>query len=153
MKVLQALYAYHQSEIKDLKSAKSFLKKSINGIEDTFINILQFSSDLFHFIKTNYNPADRHLKLKTDSGLAFNYLSNNKCLNVLTEFPKSKELFTAASYNWAKEKDFLFLIYKQIGETDLIMKMENRDINDFETNREFLLEFYKYLIETSDDFN
>jgi N utilization substance protein B len=153
VKVLQAVYAYHQSEVKDLRSAKSFLKKSIHGIEDTFINILQFPYDLFHFVKTNYNPADKHLKVENGSGSVFNYLSDNKSLDVLTSHPKSKDLFTAASYNWGKENDFLFLMYKQIGETDWIKQLENQDSSDFNKSHEFLTNLYKYLIETSDDFN
>lgn len=153
MKVLQAVYAYHQSEVKDLRSAKSFLKKSIHGIEDTFINILQFPYDLFHFVKTNYNPADKHLKVKNESGSVFNYLSENKCLDLLINHPKSKDIFTSSSYNWNKDSDFLFLIYKQIGEADWIQKFENEDSNDFSRSHEFLTTLYKYLIETSDDFN
>ena len=153
VKVLQAVYAYHQSEVKDLRSAKSFLKKSIHGIEDTFINILQFPDDLFHFVKTNYNPADKHLKVKNESGSVFNYLSENKCLDLLINHPKSKDIFTSSSYNWNKDSDFLFLIYKQIGEADWIQKFENEDSNDFSRSHEFLTTLYKYLIETSDDFN
>ena len=153
VKVLQAVYAYHQSEVKDLRSAKSFLKKSIHGIEDTFINILQFPYDLFHFVKTNYNPADKHLKVKNESGSVFNYLSENKCLDLLINHPKSKDIFTSSSYNWNKDSDFLFLIYKQIGEADWIQKFENEDSNDFSRSHEFLTTLYKYLIETSDDFN
>lgn len=153
MKVLQAVYAYHQSEVKDLRSAKSFLKKSIHGIEDTFINILQFPYDLFHFVKTNYNPADKHLKVKNESGSVFNYLSDNKCLDLLINHPKSKEIFTSSSYNWNKDSDFLFLIYKQIGDSDWIEKFENEDSNDFARSHDFLTTLYKYLIETSEDFN
>lgn len=153
VKVLQAVYAYHQSEIKDLRLAKSFLKKSIHGIEDTFINILQFPYDLFHFVKTNYNPADKHLKVKNESGSVFNYLSDNKCLDLLVNNPKSKEIFTSSSYNWNKDSDFLFMIYKQIGEADWIQKFENEDSNDFSRSYEFLTTLYKYLIESSEDFN
>ena len=153
VKVLQAVYAYHQSEVKDLRSAKSFLKKSIHGIEDTFINILQFPYDLFHFVKTNYNPADKHLKVKNESGSVFNYLSDNKCLDLLVNNPKSKEIFTSSSYNWNKDSDFLFMIYKQIGEADWIQKFENEDSNDFSRSHEFLTTLYKYLIEGSEDFN
>ena len=153
VKVLQAVYAYHQSEIKDIRSAKSFLKKSINGIEDTFINILQFSSELFHFVKTNYNPSDKHLKVKDEVVSMFNYLSANKCLESLVTNSGSKELFTMPSYNWAKDKDFLFMMYKQIGETDLVKQLNEKDLTDFENSKQFLLDLYKYLIETSDDFN
>ncbi len=153
VKVLQAVYAYHQSEVKDLKSAKSFLKKSINGIEDTFINVLQFPNELFHFVKTNYNPADKHLKVKDEINSVFNTLSKNSCLDELITNPKSKELFTMPSINWNKDNDFLSLIYKQIAETDWVKQLAADDINDFATNREFLLKLFKYLIEASDDFN
>lgn len=153
VKVLQAVYAYHQSEVKDLRSAKSFLKKSIHGIEDTFINILQFPYDLFHFVKTNYNPADKHLKVKNGTGSVFNYLSTNTCLDILTSNPKSKDLFTMPSYNWGKDSDFLFMIYKQIAETDWVKNLENEDSSEYAKSHEFLLNLYRYLIETSDDFN
>lgn len=153
VKVLQAVYAYHQSEVKDIRSAKSFLRKSINGIEDTFINILQFPYDLFHFVKTNYNPADKHLKIKNESGSLFSYLSENKCLDLLTGHPKTKEIFTSSSYNWNKDSDFLFTIYKQIGESDWIKQFENTNSSDYSRSYEFLTTLYKYLIETSEDFN
>lgn len=153
MKVLQAVYAYHQSDVKDIKSARSFLKKSINGIEDTFINVLQFPFELFHFVKTKYNPQDRHLQIKEDALIIYNYLSKNSCLDIMVSHPQSKPLFNMPSYNWGKESDFLFTIYKQIGETDWIKELTEIQADDFEKEKEFLLFLYKYLIESSDDFN
>lgn len=153
MKVLQAVYAYHQSDVKDLRSAKSFLKKSINGIEDTFINVLQFPNELFHYVKTNFNPADKHLKVKDNINSAFNILSKNKCLDILLAHPKTKALFSMPSVNWNKDNDFLSLIYRQLVETEWIKELDSDEISDFNSNHEILLSLYKYLIEFSDDFN
>ncbi len=153
VKVLQAVYAYHQTEIKDIRTTKSFLRKSINGIEDTFHSILQFPDDLFHFVNTSHNPADKHIKVDQEKELTFQFLSSNQCLNALLTEPKSKDLFAKPSYKWGKDSDFISLIYKQIIETDWFQKCVSDPNRDFKSSKEFLITLYQYLIESSDDFN
>ncbi len=153
VKALQAVYAYYQSEVKDKKSARSFLKKSILGVEDTFINILQFADDLFQFIKLKYNPADQHLDAKREKVLNFDLLSKNLCLELLINNSKTSSLFNKPSYNWVRDEDFLFLIYRQISESDWLKNTNLEAGENFETDKQFLLQLYKYLVETSEDFN
>lgn len=150
--MLQAVYAYHQSEVKDLKSAQAFLKKSIVGIEDTFMSIFQFPHDLFHYVKLNYDPLEKHIKRTNEEAIEYELLSGNKCLQLLEHHEKSKNLFSAPSYNWASDPDFLKLIYNQVSEADWIQEFKNGE-PDFEKSREFLSELFKYLIEVSDEFN
>ncbi len=151
--MLQAVYAYHQTEIKDLKNSKSFLRKSITGIEDTFNSVLQFPDDLFHYAILHFNPADKHIKVEKEKEVSFQFLSANECLDAMLVDPKSKDLFKKPSYNWAKDADFLSLIYKQINETDWFKQQCSNPNQDFNSSREFLIAFYQFLIESSDDFN
>jgi len=153
VKVLQALYAYHQSEVKDKRSAKSFLKKSILGIEDTFINVMQFASELFLFVKMKHNPIDKHLKAKDEEILNYNLLSKNSCLDLMETHPLTRDIFSQPSYNWTRDEDFMVLIYKQISDADWFREMADGYSEDFEKNKQFLAHLYKYLVEISEDFS
>ena len=153
VKVLQAVYAYHQSEVKSLNASQSFLKKSVTGIEDTFCNVMQFVSELFHFVNLNYNPADKHLKSTNENNSIFNLLSSNTCLTILINNSKTKDVFGISSYNWTSDNDFLFLIYKQLCDTDFVITIAEQENKTFDEAKHFLNTLYKFLIESSDDFN
>lgn len=153
VKVLQAVYAYHQSEVKDKKSARAFLKKSIMGIEDTFINCVQFSNEFFSFVKIKFNPVDKHIQASALEMWNFQLLSGNTCLDVLINNPQTSTLFTKPSVNWTRDEDFLIMIYKEIMETPWFQEFSEDKSESFDKSQRFLVALYKYLIETSENFS
>lgn len=153
VKVLQAVYAYHQSEVKDKKSARAFLKKSIMGIEDTFINCVQFSNEFFSFVKIKFNPVDKHIQASALEMWNFQLLSGNSCLDVLINNNQTSTLFTKPSVNWTRDEDFLIMIYKEIIETPWFQEFSEDKSESFDKSQRFLVALYKYLIETSENFS
>jgi len=153
VKVLQAVYAYHQSEVKDKKSARAFLKKSIMGIEDTFINCVQFSNEFFSFVKIKFNPVDKHMQATALEMWNFQLLSGNSCLDVLLTDKETSAIFNKPSVNWTRDEDFLIMIYKEIAETSWFQEFSEDKSESFDKSQRFLTQLYKYLIETSENFN
>lgn len=153
VKVLQALYAYHQSEHSDKKTSLAFLKKSILGIEDTFINCFQFADDFFNYVQLKYNPAGKHLQAGREELNSFRWLSGNECLEMLEKHPNSAGLFQKPSVNWTRDEDFLNLMYREIAASAWFIEFIGQQEEGFDAHRNFLMRFYKYLIETSEEFN
>ncbi|MCB9252800.1 MAG: transcription antitermination factor NusB [Flavobacteriales bacterium] len=153
VKVLQALYSYHQSEVKDLKSSQKFLKKSVLGIEDTFINILQFSNEFFEYVKRRHNPSDKHLSSTHSEMNKFRWLSSNKVLDNLLSFEQTASLFNKPSMNWNSDEDFLNSIYKEICSREWFIELVETNPDDFDKASLFIQKMYKYLIEISENFD
>jgi N utilization substance protein B len=153
VKVLQAVYAYHQSEVKEKRSALSYLRKSILGIENTYTGVLQFVAELFNQVKTKMNPNDKYLKATDISLRNYHIMTNNMCLDLLLEHTDTASLFTRPSYNWSADDDFLKLIFRKVIETAWFEKFVNDEVQSFSKDQNFLLEIVKYLVEECEDFN
>lgn len=154
IKVLQGIYAYHQSENKSQKTSISFIDKSVKGIENTFIDLLQFSFDFFYYVDLKFVNADKYLKQpKTNISKKNLILSKNLFLDILKRNKQIEILLNRTAHNWNKEHDFLFSIYKKIAEEDWFKKFEESHTENIENDRNFILEFYRFLITKSDDFN
>lgn len=61
LKVLQSLYAYHQSEVKDLQKGEQELLKNIEKMSETYILSLKLVDDLIHY--TQHWADERDAKM------------------------------------------------------------------------------------------
>ncbi|MCC6722816.1 MAG: transcription antitermination factor NusB [Bacteroidia bacterium] len=154
IKVLQGIYAYHQSENKSQKTSILFIDKSVKGIENTFIDLLQFSFDFFYYVDLKFVNADKYLKQsKTNISKKNLILSKNLFLDILKRNKQIEILLNRTAHNWNKEHDFLFSIYKKIDEEEWFKKFEESNTENIENDKNLILEFYRFLITKSDDFN
>lgn len=154
IKVLQEIYAYHQAENKSLRETKTFILKSVKGIEKTFIDLVQFSFELFDYVNQKFINADKYLKSnKSHHSLKNLILSDNLFLNHIKTNPKIVEILNKVSHNWTREDDFMFSIYKKITEEDWFKIVEEKYNKDFETDKNLIMELYRFIILKSEDFN
>ncbi|NUM31478.1 MAG: transcription antitermination factor NusB [Bacteroidetes bacterium] len=153
IKVLQGVYAYYQSENKNLRESILFIEKSIKGIEKTFIDLIQFVFELSHFAEIKHNKTEKYLKTNNELPSKIKLLSENSFLNFLNTNNKIKEILKKPSYNWSRDDDFLLLIFKKITEEEWFKNFEEKYTKNFETDRNIILELYRFLILKSEDFN
>ncbi len=146
--VLQALYAFRQSENSDILIAEKQIYKRINDIYRLFIYQLSFLHYLHKFInetienaKNKYYPSDeeRNPNTRFVDNEFFKFLENNN------DFNEKINLF---KINWREEREIFRKIYLILKKSPGYNEYLNSDDKSFEKDKNFLVKiYYKYVCE------
>ncbi|WP_121248976.1 transcription antitermination factor NusB [Mucilaginibacter phyllosphaerae] len=93
VKVLQSLYAFHQSDTKDIKLHEKHLLQSIDQVFEMYIWMLSLISEVIDYASTDAaERANKHLPTKEDLNASVKILSNRFLLSL----QENKEYILAA---------------------------------------------------------
>lgn len=149
VKVLQEIYACHQSEETDLNKAEKHLLESVDNLYQLFVYQLSFWVEVKRFAErrieenqTKNFPTfeDLHPNMKFVNNRVLDMLDNNKHLLALEEQYK---------INWADyREDFIRGFYNRLREYPEYQAYMNSSVDSFEDDRKFLLAIVdKYMAE------
>ena len=149
VKVLQEIYACHQSEETDLNKAEKHLLESVDNLYQLFVYQLSFWVEVKRFAerrieekRTKNFPTyeDLHPNMKFVNNRVLDMLDNNKHLLALEEQYK---------INWADyREDFIRGFYNHLREYPEYQAYMNSSEDSFEDDRKFLVSIVdKYMAE------
>ncbi len=92
VKVLQALYAYHQSDSKDIKYHEKLLLQSIDKVNEMYISMLSLIAEVIDYASTDAEErANKHLPTAEDLKPNLKILNNK----FITSLKQNKEYLAA----------------------------------------------------------
>jgi N utilization substance protein B len=147
VKVMQSIYALHQSQSGDLEKEEKFLFYSLENIQDLYLVMI---STLIELKKTEqvflHKSSLKHL-VTSEERNPNNKFVNNKVIQLLTDSNHiSISLENKKIDNWETHDDYIQLLLRLIKESDLYAKyMSNRD-NNFEEDKQFVLDVFAEII-------
>lgn len=105
VKVLQDLYAYHQSQETNLAQAERQLLKDIDGLYELFIYMLSFWVEVKRFAEQRIDE-NKHKIFTTEEDLNPNLkFVNNRILNALGNNKQFQVLEDSYKINWGDDRD------------------------------------------------
>lgn len=105
VKVLQDLYAYHQSQETNLAQAERQLLKDIDGLYELFIYMLSFWVEVKRFAEQRIDE-NKHKIFTTEEDLNPNLkFVNNRILNALENNKQFQVLEDSYKINWGDDRD------------------------------------------------
>ncbi|MFT4679069.1 MAG: N utilization substance protein B [Flavobacteriales bacterium] len=151
IKVLQILYAYHQSEDKDLPAFEQQLMFSINKSYEMYLYLLLLVVDMQkHAIEKIEAGLQKRLPSKEDLHPNAKFVTNGP----LRALANSKELarsLEAVGITFSDNPDLTKSLFKQLSETEEYIEYMESSERGFEHDRMYLLKFFKkYLINSED---
>jgi N utilization substance protein B len=144
---MQSIYALHQSQSGDLEKEEKFLFYSLENIQDLYLVMI---STLIELKKTEqvflHKSSLKHL-VTSEERNPNNKFVNNKVIQLLTDSNHlSISLENKKIDNWETHDDYIQLLLRLIKESDLYAKyMSNRD-NNFEEDKQFVLDVFAEII-------
>ncbi|MDX1651958.1 MAG: transcription antitermination factor NusB, partial [Brumimicrobium sp.] len=145
IKVLQALYAFFQSDRKDLLSSEKELFGAIEKIYDLYISLLLTFSELKtkgeHRIEENKKKM-----LPTDEDLNPNRkFVDNAISEILENHNELRRISEERKVNWigAAEQEIFRKMYFHIRESETYFEFMNNEQTGFEEDKAFLIELFK----------
>lgn len=146
VKVLQALYAYFQSEKNDLLAGEKELNLSIEKVYDLYLSQLLILPELTHAASTQIEER-KNKKLPTKEDLNPNFKFVNNLL--IKKIAENKTLASKASQrkiNWTGEKELIRKLFATIQKSEIYEKYMKTTDNLFAEDAEFTIQIFKKYI-------
>lgn len=146
VKVLQALYAYFQSEKNDLLAGEKELNLSIEKVYDLYISQLLIFPELTHAASFQIEER-KNKKLPTSEDLNPNYkFVNNLLIKKIEEDKTLASKVNQRKINWTGEKELIRKLFAKIQKSEVYENyMRNRE-NLFSEDKEFTAQIFKKFI-------
>lgn len=150
IKVMQTIYAMHQSKSDLLEKEEKFLFYSIDSIQDLYLTILTVFIELKN-IETVFleKSAKKHLSTQEDRNPNLKFINNR----LLQMFAENKAIAAAVAYrkidHWEKNNDTILTLLDSIKTSDLYKNYMSNGRNNFEDDKTFLISLFSNEISTN----
>jgi N utilization substance protein B len=146
VKVLQALYAYFQSEKNDLLAGEKELNLSIEKVYDLYISQLLILPELTHAASIQIEER-KNKKLPTKEDLNPNYkFVNNLLIKKIAEDKTLAGKANQRKINWTGEKELIRKLFSNIQKSDVYEEYMKTKENSFAEDVEFTVQIFKKFI-------
>jgi N utilization substance protein B len=147
VKVMQSIYALHQSQSGDLEKEEKFLFYSLESIQDLYLVMISSLIELKKMEEVFLHKSSKKHLVTTEERYPNNKFINNKVIHLLEQSNHiSISLENRKIDNWEVHDDYIQLLLRLIKESDLYAKyMSNRE-NDFQEDKQFVLDVFTEII-------
>ena len=147
VKVLQSIYAYNQTENKDLEKQEKFLLYNMEQMQDLYLLMIQLLIALRDQAE-NYLLISQKKHLATDLEKKPSKLFiDNKVISLLN----SNEIFTdiikkkKLNY-WENDSEYIAIIFNELKEKEWYLNFLNKKESTFSEDKEFIIKIFKDII-------
>lgn len=147
VKVMQSIYAMHQSKSDNLEKEEKFLFYSVENIQDLYLIML---SSLIEIKKTEEVFLDRsskkHLVTPEERNPNKKFI-NNQVIELLSESNSlSIALENRKITNWELADDYIQILLQEIKQSEFYAKYMTNRVNTFEEDKQFVLDIFTEII-------
>ena len=147
VKVMQSIYAMHQSKSDNLEKEEKFLFYSVENIQDLYLIML---SSLIEIKKTEEvfldKSSKKHLVTPEERNPNKKFI-NNQVIELLSESNSlSIALENRKITNWELADEYIQILLQEIKKSDFYEKYMTNRVNNFEEDKQFVLDVFTEII-------
>lgn len=147
VKVLQSIYAYNQSEIKNLEKQEKFLLYNMEQMQDLYLVMLQLMLAL-------RDQAENFLNLSQKKYFATDLEKNpsrvfieNKVLDLIATNEAFSEIIKRKKLNyWEVDSEYATILFNSLKEKEWYKIFLNQKVTNFQEDKDFLIKIFKNII-------
>lgn len=150
IKVLQALYAFFQSDRTEITAGEKEMLKSINKIFDLYLYMLVLITDVSEHARRNIEQ-NKEKRLPTDEDLNPNtkFIDNRVIAQIENNFEFKKQI-DARKISWQVEWDNVRKLWRRIREGEEYRAYMDSPTSSFEEDKNFVLTIFRNYIGVDD---
>ncbi len=147
VKVMQSIYAMHQSKGDNLEKQEKFLKYSQDAVQDLYLVIFSALVEICRTEKTFLErSAKKHLASDQDKKPNLKFI-DNKVLQILTESNALSMAFADRRINhWELNSDYIQILLSDIKASNLYETYINSKTNSFDEDKNFVINIFTEII-------
>lgn len=147
VKVMQTIYAMHQSKSDNLEKEEKFLFYSVENIQDLYLIML---SSLIEIKKTEEvfldKSSKKHLVTSEEKNPNKKFI-NNQVIELLSESNSlSIALENRKINNWELADEYIQILLQEIKKSDFYEKYMTNRVNNFEEDKQFVVDIFTEII-------
>jgi N utilization substance protein B len=145
IKVLQALYAYEQSNNENYSAGEKELLHSIDKMYDLYVDYLQVLPELKRFAERKIEERKRKVR-PTEENLAPNLsFVDNVFLVQISENTKLDEVAEDIKVNWVGDvkQDLIKKLFTKIEKCDIYIEYMSKPLGDYAEQKAFIIKLFK----------
>jgi len=147
VKVLQSIYAYNQSENKNLENQEEFLLYNMEQMQDLYLLMLQL-------ILALRDQSESFLITSQKKHLATNLEKNpsrlfveNKVIEMIANNERFSEIIKNKKLNyWESDFEYVTIIFNSLKEQEWYSEFLKRKVTNFQEDKDFLIKIFKEVI-------
>jgi len=147
VKVLQTLYARHQSEDQDQVSQEKFLNRSLEQMQELqALLLLMIAAVRDQAEKFTQRSQQKYFASDDERNPSVNFINNQlvdliKNHETLTQFAKNKKL-----KNWQQDDEYVIILFNKLKDASWYQNYLAIKEPSFEEDRDFVVRFYKEIL-------
>jgi N utilization substance protein B len=145
IKVLQALYAYFQSNEDSFKRTENELMQAVEKIYDLYIYLLLTFSEVKSIAESRVEENKKKIR-PTDEDLHPNMkFIENELISMLEGSKELRRVSEERKVNWVgdEHREMFRKMFLQIKESETYIDYMNNELDDFEVDKNFAVELFK----------
>lgn len=147
VKVMQSLYAFHQSKNQNFNAEEKFLRKSMKEMYDLFLVILKLMIEIRSYSEKYLDKSQKKfLATQEDRDPNLKFV-NNKVLKILEDnLELQKALEERAISHWNRDGEYVAILWEEIRQSEAFKKYMSTRISSFKEDKEFMILLLKEII-------
>ncbi|MDT0555118.1 transcription antitermination factor NusB [Patiriisocius hiemis] len=147
IKVVQSVYAFHQSENPDIEKQEKFLLYSVQQIEDLYLLMLQLLVDVQKHAETYMlRSQKKHLATQEEKNPSKNFINNNIPL-LISETPLFSESIKNKKLDlWKQDDEYVTIIFNELRNAEWYKEYLAIEAPNFNDDKNCILKLYKEVI-------
>ncbi|MFT5248966.1 MAG: N utilization substance protein B [bacterium] len=147
VKVLQSIYAYYQSENKDLEKQEKFLLYNMEQMQDLYLLMLQLLIAL-RDLAENYLVKSQKKHLATDLEKNPSKLFiDNKVISLLNSNETFTDIIKKRKLNyWEDDSEYITIIFNELKEKKWYLDFLTKEETTFLEDKDFIIKIFKEVI-------
>lgn len=152
IKVLQALYAYYQSDEESIKKTETELMKSVERIYDLYLYLLLTFAELHALAETRIDENKKKLRPSEEDIHPNRKFVDNALLQQLMESKSLRYTAEESSVNWVGdvEHEIFRKIFAGLKDSETFLAHMHNGLTGYEEDRTFLIDLFKSDIANSE---
>lgn len=151
VKVMQALYALHQSEHPDLLKEEKFLNASTAQMYDLYLILIDLLVEIHAHAKDILERSQQKmLATESDKNPNLKFVNNPVLIKLSENELLQKELKKAKLNNWRLDSEYVVLLYNALLESDFYADYMASASTDFKQDRDFVIDFFTEIVAPND---
>ena len=151
VKVMQALYALHQSENPDLLKEEKFLNASTAQMYDLYLILIDLLVEIHAHAKDILERSQQKmLATESEKNPNLKFVNNPVLIKLSENELLQKELKKAKLNNWRLDGEYVVLLYNALLESDFYADYMASASTDFKQDRDFVIDFFTEIVAPND---
>ena len=147
VKVLQSIYAYNQSENKNLETQEKFLLYNMEQMQDLYLVMLQLILAIRDQAESYLNKSQKkHLATDLEKNPSRLFVENKVVELILSNEMLSDTIKRRKLNYWEIDSEYVTIIFNSLKEQDWYTEFLNQKATNFNEDKDFLLKIFKKVI-------